>query len=220
MDRLIEGFTRFRRDVYPRQSPLYETLVRDGQKPEALVVSCSDSRVMPEVFLQCDPGDIFVARNAGNIVPPYGSEAASAVTSAIEYAVRGLGVKHIIVCGHTDCGAMKALLDPDALKAMPTVASWLGHCSCVRDAFVCEESATGESKARELAKENVAAQLENLETHPCVAASVASGEITLHGWLFDIAAGELLAMDTASGAFQPIDATGREARRTHLVAVA
>ena len=91
MDRLVEGFACFRKDVYPRQSALYQTLVRDGQKPEALVVSCSDSRVMPEVFTQSDPGDMFVTRNAGNIVPPYGHEAAGAVTSAIEYAVKGLG---------------------------------------------------------------------------------------------------------------------------------
>ncbi len=219
MDRLLEGFARFREDVYPRQSALYEKLVRDGQGPQALVISCSDSRVMPEVILQCDPGEIFVTRNAGNIVPPYGSEAAGAVTSAIEYAVKGLGVRHIVVCGHTDCGAMKALLKPDALKTMPAVAAWLGHCDCVRDGFVCDVGASDQTSARRLAMRNVATQVKNLETHPSVAAGLADGTLRLHGWLFDIAAGDILAMDAATTEFASIG-TGRGDRTKHLVAVA
>ena len=206
MDRLVEGFTRFRRDVYPHQNSLYEQLVRDGQTPHTLVISCSDSRVMPEILLQCDPGEIFVARNAGTIVPRYGSEAAGAVTSAIEYAVKGLGVRDIVVCGHTDCGAMKGLLQPAALKAMPAVAAWLDQCGCVRQGFVCAEGESDTSAARRLAMRNVTAQLQNLETHPAVATGLAEGTLELHGWLFDIAAGQLLTLDTASGAFEPVEA--------------
>ena len=212
MDRLIEGFAKFRTEVLPRQRPLYKTLAWEGQTPSTLMISCSDSRVMPEILTQCEPGEMFVTRNAGNIVPPHGSEAAGAVTSAIEYAVKGLGVRHIVVCGHTDCGAMKALLKPESLATMPAVAAWLGHCSCIRDAFVCDDGASDAERARALAMENVTAQLDNLETHPCVAAGLAAGELTLHGWLFDIDAGQLLAMDAATGAFAPIDArrVGRE----------
>ena len=204
MDRLIEGFARFREDVLPRQSALYETLAREGQKPQALVISCSDSRVMPEVFTQCEPGSMFVTRNAGNIVPPHGSETAGAVTSAIEYAVAGLGVRHIVVCGHTDCGAMKGLLKPDALKAMPAVAAWLGHCSCVRDAFIREADESDADAARRIAMRNVAAQLENLKTHPAVADGLASGELTLHGWLFDISVGEVLRLEDGRSRLAPL----------------
>ena len=219
MDRLVEGFARFREHVYPRQSALYEGLVREGQKPQALVISCSDSRVMPEVFLQCDPGEIFVARNAGNIVPRYGSESAGAVTSAIEYAVKGLGVRHIVVCGHTDCGAMKALLKPEALKAMPAVGLWLRQCDCVRDGFVCEDGESDAAAARRLAMRNVVTQLMNLETHPSVANGLAAGTLALHGWLFDIAAGDVLALDAGTGEFSPL-ATSRQDRTKPLVAAA
>lgn len=217
MDRLVEGFATFRREVFPRQRALYEMLARDGQRPQALVISCSDSRVMPEVFTQADPGAMFVTRNAGNIVPPHGSEAAGAVTSAIEYAVKGLGVRHIVVCGHTDCGAMKALLKPDALKAMPAVAAWLGHCGCVREAFACEPGESDADAARRLAMTNVAAQLASLKSHPCVADGLAAGELTLHGWLFDITAGEVLALD-AGGSAVALDTAGRAGERRHLAA--
>ena len=220
MDRLIEGFARFRNEVLPQQHPLYKKLAWEGQTPSTLAISCSDSRVMPEILTQCDPGEMFVTRNAGNIVPPHGTEAAGAVTSAIEYAVKGLGVRHIVVCGHTDCGAMKALLKPESLETMPAVAAWLGHCSCVRDKFVCDSGTSNPEAARHLAMDNVTAQLENLETHPCVAAGLAAGELTLHGWLFDIDAGQLLTMDRHTGVFAPIDAAraGQGARPAHLVA--
>lgn len=204
MDRLVEGFARFREHVYPRQSALYETLAREGQKPQALVISCSDSRVMPEVVLQTDPGEIFVTRNAGNIVPRHGSEAVGAVTSAIEFAVTGLGVRHIVVCGHTDCGAMKALLKPEALKAMPAVGQWLRQCDCVREGFVCEDGESDEAAARRIAMRNVATQVKNLKTHPAVAGGLADGTLKVHGWLFDIAAGQVLALDAVTGAFRPL----------------
>ena len=112
MDRIIDGISRFKAEVFPRERPVYEGLARDGQKPQALVISCSDSRVVPEIITGSGPGDLFVTRNAGNVVPPFSDTADGGVTSAIEYAVVGLGVEHVVVCGHTDCGAMKALLHP------------------------------------------------------------------------------------------------------------
>ncbi len=207
MDRIIEGISRFRADVFPQQKERYETLARDGQKPCALVISCSDSRVVPEIITASGPGDLFVTRNAGNIVPPFSETADGGVTSAIEYAVIGLGVGHVVVCGHTGCGAMGALLHPEKLAAMPTVARWLGHCRCSLAVFRENDGADlpeGEA-ARRLAMGNVAAQLIHLRTHPCVAAGVAAGTLTLHGWLFEIETGTLLAMDGETGAFSAID---------------
>ena len=207
MDRIIDGISRFRTEVFPQARPLYETLARDGQTPQALMISCSDSRVVPEIVTGSGPGDLFVTRNAGNIVPPYSETADGGVTSAIEYAVVGLGVKHIVVCGHTDCGAMKALLHPAALAEMPTVARWLGHCRCSLGVFrQAHDGLPDKEAARVLAMENVAAQLAHLRTHPCVAARVATGALTLHGWLFEIETGTLLALDGDTGGFAPIAA--------------
>lgn len=134
--------------------------------------------------------------------------------------MKGLGVRHIVVCGHTDCGAMKALLKPDRLRSMPAVAAWLGHCSCVRDGFVCDDGASDAENARALAIENAAAQLDNLKTHPCVEAGLVAGEMALHGWLFDLAAGELLTMDAATGTIAPIheQSDGQGACAEHLIA--
>ena len=207
MDRIIDGISRFKAEVFPRERPVYEGLARDGQKPQALVISCSDSRVVPEIVTGSGPGDLFVTRNAGNIVPPYSDTADGGVTSAIEYAVVGLGVEHIVVCGHTDCGAMKALLHPETLAEMPTVAKWLGHCRCSIGVFrEAHDDLSDKEAARVLAMENVAAQLTHLRTHPCVASRVATGALTLHGWVFEIETGTLLALDGASGAFSPIGA--------------
>jgi carbonic anhydrase len=207
MDHIIDGVARFRSDVFPRQRPLYQQLVKDGQHPKALVISCSDSRVVPEIITQSDPGDMFVCRNAGNIVPPYG-DMMGGVTAAIEYAVVGLGVEHIVICGHSDCGAMKALLHPEALAEMPNVAAWLGHCKCAQSVFLHAHDGTQSDKdaARVLAMENVVAQLTHLRTHPCVAARVATGQLALHGWLFDIESGTVLAVDGETGIFSAIDA--------------
>ena len=205
MDRIIEGISRFKTEVFPQARPLYESLARDGQKPQALMISCSDSRVVPEIVTGSGPGDLFVTRNAGNVVPPFTDTADDGVTSAIEYAVVGLGVKHIVVCGHTDCGAMKALLHPEALDEMPAVAKWLGHCRCSIGVFrEAHGHLPDKEAARVLAMENVAAQLAHLRTHPCVASRVAAGALTLHGWVFDIETGTLLALDGETGAFSPI----------------
>ena len=205
MDPIIDGIARFQSNVFPAQRALYQKLARHGQQPKALVISCSDSRVVPEIITQSGPGDIFVVRNAGNIVPPFGDDAGG-VTAAVEYAVVGLKVEHIVVCGHADCGAMKAVLDPSALEQMPSVATWLGHCRCAHGVFQQVHAGTAdEDAARLMAMENVAAQLTHLRTHPCVAARVASGGLTLHGWLFDIESGKVLTMDGETRRFAPID---------------
>jgi carbonic anhydrase len=195
---------QFQRNVFPHRSDLYERLAADGQRPKALMISCADSRVVPEEILDADPGDLFVCRNAGNIVPPY-AQANGGVTSTVEYAVEGLGVRDIIVCGHSDCGAMKALMNPESLARMPNVAAWLKHShavgSIVHSSYPHLDS---DGKLRAAILENVVVQLAHLRTHPSVAAAISRGELSLHGWFFDIHGGTVLALDGATGRFTPI----------------
>lgn len=206
MDTIIQGITTFRGQIFPAQKAVYHRLVRDGQQPNALVIACADSRVSPEHITQSGPGELFVCRNAGNIVPPFAQQNGG-VSSAIEYAVMALGVRDIVVCGHSDCGAMKGLLDPRALDAMPNVAAWLRH-SHAANRIVCEAyppGMTARDRQRALALENVVAQLGHLRTHPSVAAGLAKGELRLHGWFFDLESGHILAYDGKLGRFVPIE---------------
>lgn len=206
MDPIVDGVARFRTTAFQSKRSLYERLATHGQEPKALFISCSDSRVVPEFITQSEPGDMFVTRNAGNVVPPFG-EMFGGVTAAIEYAVVGLGVEHIVVCGHSDCGAMKALLHPEALAEMPNVAAWLGHCKCAHNVFrrVHQGKMNDKEAVRLLAMENVVAQLTHLRTHPCVAERIATGDLSLHGWFFEIESGTVFAMDGKTGAFSPVE---------------
>jgi len=203
---IIDGVARFRADVFPHQQALYSRLAGDGQQPKALVISCSDSRVVPELITQCGPGELFVCRNAGNIVPPY-TLTSGGVSAAIEYAVVALGVRDIVVCGHSKCGAMSGLLHPDHLTEMPNVASWLRHAEAARS-IVCTAYPADITEAeaiRALALENVSCQLNNLRGHPSVAARLAAGRLTLHGWFFDIKSGTILALDGETGRFTDVE---------------
>lgn len=204
---VLTGVARFRSDVFPKQMPLYRQLVRDGQQPKALVISCGDSRVIPELIMQCGPGELFVCRNAGNIVPPF-MQATGGVSATIEYAVMALDVRDIVVCGHSDCGAMKGLLHPETLGSMPAVTSWLKHSHAAVSVFNEAYAGLGLSDAeaaRVMAQENVSAQLQNLRTHPCVAARLATRKLRLHGWFFDLDHGQMHALDGQTGEFQPMD---------------
>lgn len=201
---LLKGISDFKDSVFPARRQLYERLVRDGQRPKAMIVACADSRVCPEHITGAGPGDLFVCRNAGNIVPPF-AQANGGVTCTVEYAVVALGVTDIVVCGHSDCGAMKGLANPDALAAMPNVAAWLRH-SHAAGRIVCEaypEDLDAPSRHRALALENVVVQLNHLRTHPSVAAGLARGGLRLHGWFFEIETGALLAYDGHAGRFVP-----------------
>jgi carbonic anhydrase len=122
---IVDGFLRFHHDVFPQQEELFKKLAT-AQAPKAMFITCADSRIVPELITQSSPGDLFVTRNVGNVVPPYG-QMNGGVSTAIEYAVLALGVQHIIICGHSDCGAMRAVLNPDSLEKMPTVKAWLRH---------------------------------------------------------------------------------------------
>jgi carbonic anhydrase len=203
MDRLIAGVRTFQRDVYPQNRDLFQQLA-DGQSPGALFITCADSRVVPSMMTQTPPGELFICRNAGNMVPPYG-EVNGGVSATIEYAVCVLNVEHIIVCGHSDCGAVKALLTPEKLEGMPTVKSWLAHGERARR-IVLENhrELSGDALMHALTKENIVAQLENLRTHPSVAARMARGALAVHGWMYHIGTGNVDVYDPSRGHFVPI----------------
>jgi carbonic anhydrase len=193
----------FEKQVYPNARDLYSRLATHGQSPKVLIISCSDSRVVPEHIMQADPGDLFVCRNAGNIVPSYGTMNGG-VISTVEYAVAALGVTDIVVCGHSDCGAMKALMNPEMVANMPNVANWLRHshaaCEVVKTSY---PDLDDQAAVRAASLENVVVQLAHLRTHPAVAAKIARGDLSLHGWFVDIHEGNILAVDGTTGRFAP-----------------
>lgn len=199
MHKLIEGLHRFRQTYFNAQRRLFKRLA-SGQQPEALFITCSDSRIDPNLLTQTKPGEIFILRNAGNIVPPYGGGGGEDAT--IEYAVAVLSVRHIIVCGHSHCGAMKALLHPESLDTLPAVASWLTHTEATRKkvAETCH-GLEDDAILNCLTEENALAQLNNLRKHPTVAAKLVTGELQLHAWVYQIDTGSVSAYNADLGKF-------------------
>lgn len=202
LKQIIDGYMHFHEVVYPQQEELFRKLAFE-QMPKAMFITCADARVVPELITQTSPGDLFVTRNVGNVVPPYG-QMLGGVSTAIEYAVVALGVKHLIICGHSDCGAMKAVLDPSQLKDMPTVRAWLQHSEVAK--IVVQENCghANESTLGILTEENVVAQLGHLSTHPSVASRLARGDLFIHGWVYDIETSQIRAYDTERGEFRRI----------------
>ncbi|MFJ5675702.1 carbonic anhydrase [Streptomyces sp. NPDC093097] len=190
MQDLVEGVTRFQRDVFPDKAELFARLATH-HTPDTLFISCSDARVVPELITGTEPGDLFVIRTAGNLVPAY-TAGTDGVAASIEYAVAALGVKDIVVCGHSACGAMTALAEGHDLSGAPAVADWLR----LADASVARTAGDGDVPA--LVRQNVLAQLTNLATHPSVAKALAEGTVALHGWVFDIPTGRVENL-TATG---------------------
>jgi carbonic anhydrase len=216
MQKLIEGLHHFQSSIFSTQRELFERLAR-GQNPETLFITCSDSRINPNLLTQTEPGDLFILRNAGNIIPPYGA-ANGGEGATIEYAVDALGVREIIVCGHSHCGAMQAILNPDSLKDLPQTALWLGHAEATRRIMRQNyEHLEGAALLTATVEENVLVQLENLRTHPAVAARLARGELSLHGWVYKIETGQVFDYDPETGQFVPPAGrpSGRHARQ-HL----
>ncbi|MDI3405264.1 carbonic anhydrase [Streptomyces cavernicola] len=197
MHHLSNGIEHFRRDVFPAKEELFARLATQ-HRPQTLFVGCSDARVTPELITQSEPGELFVVRTAGNLVPAHGA-GADGVAASIEYAVAVLGVRDIVVCGHSACGAMTALAEGHDLSTAPVVADWLRHADAAR-ARIPASTAPSESHVATLVRANVAAQLQNLRTHPAVARALAEGQLTLHGWVFDIASGSVESVDEGSAA--------------------
>ena len=203
MQKLLQGIHHFQDNVFSSQRELFERLA-EGQHPDALFITCSDSRINPNLITQTEPGELFIIRNAGNIVPPYGA-ANGGEGAAIEFAVVGLGIQHIIVCGHSHCGAMKGLLHPESLTGMPMMAAWLGHAEATRRiARQKYEDRPAEALLNVAIQENVLVQLENLRTHPAVAAGLAGGKLKLHAWVYKIETGQVFAYDPERGQFAPL----------------
>jgi carbonic anhydrase len=206
LQHIVDGFMRFRHEVFPEQEELFKKLAT-AQRPRAMFIACADSRIVPELITQSSPGDLFVTRNVGNVVPPYG-QMNGGVSTAIEYAVVALGVHHIIICGHSDCGAMRAVLNPQTLEKMPTVKAWLQHAEVARTVVQDNcQCATEQESMHVLTQENVIAQLQHLRTHPSVASKMASGQLFIHGWVYSIETSEILAYDAEQDRFLPLDGT-------------
>ena len=206
MRRLVAGVRDFRENAFPEREGLFAELA-SGQRPKILFIACADSRIVPELITQTKPGELFVCRNIGNIVPAYG-EMLGGVSAVVEYACVALEVSDIVVCGHSDCGAMKALLDPDdpQLRAMPTVASWLRNAEAARTVVAATRpDLQGPDQVQALVEQNVRTQLANLGTHPAVAARLATGQLALHGWTYSIETGSITVMEGGSGTPVPLE---------------
>ena len=199
VDKFLGGVSRFQKHIYPKHQDLFEKLAL-GQRPDALFITCADSRIDPCLLTQTKPGELFICRIIGNIVPPF-PDAIGGVSATIEYAAGVLRVPEIIVCGHTDCGVMKGALNPDALEAYPNVTAWLRYADI--------QDRTPEPTPEfllALTEHNVIAQLKNLRTHPTVAARVSEGDLKLHGWVYHIGSGLVTVHDEEQATFRPVTA--------------
>jgi carbonic anhydrase len=212
LEELKAGIRRFRTETYPKNEATYLQAVSEPQQPHALFVTCADSRIDPELITQSGPGDLFVTRNVGNLVPAYG-EMMGGVSAVIEYAVSALKVRHVVICGHSDCGAMKGLMHPDALDKMPTVKSWLKNAHAalsVANSLAAPDEKPGEL-LRRLTEENVLLQLQHLRTHPSVAGAMAREELTISGWVYDIGKGSVRITEDGGRVFRPVTIEGENA---------
>lgn len=200
MQKLIEGHQKFLAEVFPAKKGQFH-LLAEGQSPEWLFITCADSRVLPDLILGTEPGDLFISRSIGNVVPKPSPDV-DGVTATIEYAVQVLKVRHIIVCGHSDCGALKAALNKKALENLPKAKHWLDH---VEDAFAHKQPlnpADGESaELAALIRGNVVAQIANLRAQPSVQQALTEGRLTVHGWYYDILTGRIDEYDEAKKRF-------------------
>jgi len=189
IERLIGNFKSFRKIYFDEQPDFFRDLVENGQHPEAMVIACSDSRINASIFGKAKPGELFIVRNVANLVPPYEPDGKRHGTSAaVEFAVRDLKVRHIVVLGHSHCGGIKFLCDGEqGDEKREFLEGWMSTVASALD-----DTLSGESRYRHVEREAVKVSLLNLMTFPWVAARVAAGDLELHGWLFDLVAGRLL----------------------------
>lgn len=220
MDRLVEGIRRFRADAFPAKRALFSKLA-SGQAPPVLFITCSDSRIAPQLMTSSEPGDLFVIRNAGNLVPPYRAESCGE-EGTVEYAVAVLGVKHIVVCGHSDCGAMKGLLDPESLASVPSVARWLEFAHTTRDVVdaMYGPEVSGAERLERTIEINTLRQLDSLRGHPSVAAALSRNVVSLHAWVYDIRTGAVASYDESQRTFVELDDVLFPVRQTLTLAAA
>jgi carbonic anhydrase len=188
VETFLRGLKRFQKRVFPKHRELFQRLAL-GQRPEALFITCADSRIDPCLLTQTKPGELFICRVIGNIVPRY-PKTIGGVSATIEYAVGVLGVADVIVCGHTDCGVMSGVMNPKALKALGNVTAWLAHAQPARRAVRGFEAKLTKAQFQiALTERNVVEQLKNLRSHPAVAERLRLGDLKLHGWVYHIGKG-------------------------------
>ena len=213
LEGLKAGIRRFRSDVYPARAEMYLKAASEPQDPSALIVACADSRVRPETITQSAPGELFVTRNIGNMVPAYG-EMMGGVSAVVEFAVMELKVKHIAICGHSECGAMKELLGQKSVAELPAVANWLknAHTALSVTRALAEEGEDINVFKRRLTEQNVLLQMQHLRTHPSVAGAMAKEELTISGWVYDIGSGEVRICEEGGKVFEPVVVEGVVAR--------
>jgi carbonic anhydrase len=203
MEKILAGVARFQSRVFPEYKDHFAQIAFE-QKPRALFITCADSRVMPNLITQCRPGELFQCRDVGNIVPPYGG-AYGGVSATIEYSISVLGVKHVIVCGHSDCGAMRALLNHDKIAKFPAVLGWLQQAEAARRTVLESGLDLPEDQMLQMMiEQNVRAQLTNLRTHPAVASKMARGELSVHGWVYDIEHGTVSILNPQTDVFEQV----------------
>ena len=203
MHKLVKGIHSFQRGFFASHRQLFERLATDGQDPETLFITCSDSRVVPNLITGSPPGELFIVRNVGNVVPRLTLPGGTA--AAIEYAIEVLGVRDVIVCGHTQCGAIDAVLNPEKMDALPMVKRWLAETAKVREVIESRYSELSPAdRAIVAVEENVLAQLEHLREYPSVASRLEAGAIKVSGWVFEIATGKVYDYDPDLMQFVPL----------------
>jgi carbonic anhydrase len=203
MERLIEGHKKFLAEVFPGRRSQFH-LLAESQAPEYLFITCSDSRIVPDLILGTGPGDLFITRNAGNVVPVTGTDV-DGCTATIEYAVDVLKVRFAILCGHSDCGAMKAALDRKGLENLPKASRWLRHVEAAFSHRQPLNPADGpHAELASLIRGNVVAQFLNLKAQPSVARAVVEGRLSVQGWYYDILTGRIEQYDEQVRRFLPL----------------
>ena len=195
MKKILNGVLQYQRDISAEERQFLEGL-RDGQQPEAMLITCADSRIEPGRITQTKPGELFIVRNIGNIVPIYG-DTDPHVHAAVEYALEVLNIRHVIICGHTHCGAMDAWLHPEKLESLPAVETWLAKAGDLR-------RVDGPDALDHLIEQNILTQIGNLRTYPSVARLHKKAELEIHGWVFDIATGQVRSWEASAGKFVPL----------------
>lgn len=211
MIHLLPGLRKFTNEVFPSQQPLFERLSQ-GQQPHTLMITCSDSRIDPNLVTQTRPGELFIVRNAGNIVPPYGGSGGGE-EAAIEFALEGLRVSNIVVCGHSHCGAMAALVNPEKVASLPSVTSWLKYAQATKRRLEATEG-DWPPPLSQVVEENVLVQADNLRTHPSVSAALRQGRVRIFGWVYHFETGAVTVYDPRAKCFVAstvAEAAGNEA---------
>lgn len=216
MNKLLEGVKRFQKEVFGLHKKLFSKLAY-RQAPHTLFITCSDSRISPLMLTQTKLGEIFILRNAGNIVPEY-TAIAHGETATIEFALLGLGIENIVVCGHSNCGAMKAVLNPDLCVQFPALKDWLTHTKTASQMLQSYPQLGDKAHIDLIIKGNVLAQLDNLKTHPAVAERLALGALKIYLWVYEISTGEIESYDYVAKKWKPLAQAHRAIPHKDLIA--